>query len=212
MDSVAHNAHNTVISSVVSNRSLSLPVVSPPLGSSPMCHCSLLSSSLLVTRASRANSLSNSRSRDPRRFLLLFLLFLLDSPKTNKPNTLKKRTNEASLFLFFLSLPYFYTFEDRRALARPSTRIARPDKNRNAFKRENRERRDSRSRFERRANGIRAILLTTATIHLSVDVSPPRLGTKNVSRVERSVGEARVVRHDRETRRTTERVTRERGC
>lgn len=209
MDSVAHNAHNTVISSVVSNRSLSLPVVSPPLGSSPMCPRSpLLSSSLLVTRASRANSLSNSRSRDPRRFLLL----LLDSPKTNKPNTLKKRTNETSLFLFFLSLPYFYTFEDRRALVRPSTRIARPDKNRNAFKRENRERRDSRSRFERRANGIRAILLTTATIHLSVDVSPPRLGTKNVSRVERSVGGARVVRHDRETRRTTERVTRERGC
>lgn len=67
-------------------------------------------------------------------------LIKLDSSKTNKPNTLKKRTNETSLFLFsFVTVLLHY-----RGSTRPRAPVYatdRPDKNRNAFKRVKRERR-----------------------------------------------------------------------
>ena len=150
MDSVAHNAHNTVISSVVSNRPLSLSVVSLQLASSPMCPRSpLLFSSLFVTRASRANPLSNSRSRDPRRFFLLFpSLIKLDPPKTNKPNYTKKTKLH---FFFFLSLPLLLHFRGStrpRApvyASRPTDRIKIETRLNARIGRGD----DSRSRFER---------------------------------------------------------------
>lgn len=113
------------------------------------CVPALLFSSLFVTRASRANPLSNSRSRDPRRFSLLFpSLIKLDPPKTNKPNYTKKTKLH---FFFFLSLPLLLHFRGStrpRApvyASRPTDRIKIETRLNARIGRGD----DSRSRFER---------------------------------------------------------------